>query len=103
MNKIQYIELLRLRGVDKLSEGESIAAAMARTGGQPTESEMVKVNENCMTYFIHLYNTTKEELEKVKVDLKEAQTDLKWLEALEAAGVDNWAGYDSAKEILNNG
>ena len=103
MNKIQHIELLKLRGISKLSKGESIAAAIEKTGGQPTVSEMMKVNENCMTYFIHLYNTTKEELEKVKVDLKEAQIDLKWLEALEAAGVDNWSGYDSAKEILNNG
>ena len=103
MNKIQYIELLKLRGVVKLLEGESIAAAIKRTGGEPTESEMVKVNEAAMNYFIHEYNATKEEMEKVKVDLKEAQIDLKWLEALEAAGVDNWAGYDSAKEILNNG
>jgi len=25
---------------------------------------------------------------------------LMWLEALEAAGVDNWSGYDEAREIF---
>lgn len=28
------------------------------------------------------------------------QEDIQWLTALEAAGVDNWQGYDDAKEIL---
>jgi hypothetical protein len=27
--------------------------------------------------------------------------DSKWLQALEGAGVDNWEGYDYAKEIFN--
>lgn len=27
--------------------------------------------------------------------------DRKWLEALEGAGVDNWEGYDYAREIYN--
>lgn len=27
--------------------------------------------------------------------------DSKWLQALEGAGVDNWQGYDYAKELFN--
>lgn len=31
----------------------------------------------------------------------EVKDKLRWLEALEAAGVDNWDGYDYALEIFN--
>ena len=37
---------------------------------------------------------TKEEYESLLQDRK-------WLEALEGAGVDNWEGYDFAREIYN--
>lgn len=50
MNKIQYIELLKLRGVTEL-KGESIADAIRRTGGEPTLQERADMNYNAMQYF----------------------------------------------------
>ncbi len=38
---------------------------------------------------------TKKEYEKLKDDSK-------WLSCLEAAGVDNWEGYDFARELLDD-
>lgn len=38
-----------------------------------------------------------EELEE-KVD--KLEEDKRWLDALEAAGVDNWCGYDQAQDIM---
>lgn len=29
--------------------------------------------------------------------------DARWLQALEHAGVDNWSGYDYARELFNQG
>lgn len=39
----------------------------------------------------------------IEVFSKEINLDqqLQWLNALEAAGVDNWEGYDFARELLN--
>jgi len=39
-------------------------------------------------------------VEMVK-ELEEAKEEVKFLDALEAAGVDNWVGYEEAKEALN--
>lgn len=54
MNKIQYIELLKLRGITDLknrSIGLTLAEAIKKSGGEPTIEEMVVVNENAMNYF----------------------------------------------------
>lgn len=37
-----------------------------------------------------------------KEEYEEIQERLNWLDALEAAGVDNWVGYDNAVDILNS-
>ena len=34
-------------------------------------------------------------------ELKEMQERLRWLDALEGAGVDNWSGYDYAAELFD--
>lgn len=42
--------------------------------------------------------------ETVTISKKEYQSlleDSKWLQALENAGVDNWEGYDYARELFN--
>ena len=42
--------------------------------------------------------------ETITISKKEYESlleDRKWLECLEGAGVDNWQGYDYAKELLN--
>lgn len=108
MNKVQYIELLKLRGVTELEKGESVGMAVRRTGGDPTESEMVIVNENAMKHFINKYSeseATNTDLRKRVVALEseiiDLQSDLQLLNALEAAGVDNWEGYGIAQDILN--
>lgn len=37
-----------------------------------------------------------------KEEYAEIMSQLDWLDALEAAGVDNWDGYDDAVDILNS-
>lgn len=42
--------------------------------------------------------------ETVTISKKEYESlleDRKWLQALEGAGVDNWEGYDFARELFN--
>ncbi len=67
MNKIQYIQLLSLRGITELDKGQSVAEAIRKSGGEPTLEEMVKVNEASMKYYIYRYEeekSAKESLEK---------------------------------------
>lgn len=40
------------------------------------------------------------QLEETKLKLAQAQDRLEWLNALEAAGVDNWEGYEAAKDLI---
>lgn len=40
---------------------------------------------------------------KLQARIAELEERDAWLSALEAAGVDNWEGYDSAREVLNGG
>jgi hypothetical protein len=47
MNKLQYIELLNMRGVTEL-KGRTIAGALRETGGDPTDFEMMIVNRNIL-------------------------------------------------------
>lgn len=45
-----------------------------------------------------------EDTEMVTITKKEYESlkeDSKWLEALQRAGVDNWEGYDFARELFN--
>lgn len=44
---------------------------------------------------IEMISITKEEYDQLIADQK-------WLRALEAAGVDSWEGYDSARECLDD-
>lgn len=39
-------------------------------------------------------------IEKLEAENKKLRERDRWLDALEAAGVDNWEGYDKALEIL---
>lgn len=105
MNKIQYIKLLELRGVTKLS-GETIASAVRDTGGDPTTSEMIEVNHLGMIHYLDKYTASQTELRqleekysKLLVENEELQVQSDWLGFLEAAGVDNWSGYGIAQEM----
>ena len=107
MNKIQYIELLKLRGITELEKGETVGMAIRKTGGEATEAEMVLVNENAMKHFIDKLNESEKtctELRKQIITLENEVIvlgeDVRFLNALEAAGVDNWEGYGTAQEIL---
>ncbi|WHS68308.1 hypothetical protein [Lundtoftevirus Lu221] len=42
-----------------------------------------------------------EELQGIVNTLEEADEELEFLEALRAAGVDNWEGYEYAVDLLN--
>lgn len=46
-------------------------------------------------------NATYEEIEKIKDYLEELENDRNFLYALQAAGVDNWMGYEEAQRIYN--
>lgn len=45
--------------------------------------------------------TTEETITITKKEYNSLLEDSKWLQALEGAGVDNWQGYDYAKELFN--
>ena len=106
MNKIQYIKLLAIRGITEL-KGITLAQAV-ELGGNPTLEEMVKVNEESMKHFLDELMSEREknkELSKKIVCLQNTVDELdkreQWLICLEAAGVDNWEGYDYAAEMYN--
>ena len=105
MNKIQYIKALKIRGIEELQKGESIFSALKGSGGDPTTEEMVKVNEMTMTYYLDLYQKEEEKnkaLSKKYEDLSKINEETNnWIYALEAAGYDNWEGYDIAQDMLN--
>jgi len=44
---------------------------------------------------------TEETITITKKEYESLLEDSKWLQALEGAGVDNWSGYDYAREIFN--
>lgn len=67
MNKIQYIQLLKLRGITEL-KGITLAKAIEQSGGLPNNKELVEVNQKSMEYYINLYNN---EVEKNKILLKQ--------------------------------
>jgi hypothetical protein len=41
------------------------------------------------------------DLRKIAKYIRDIQADLYWLRALEEAGVDNWEGYEYARDIFN--
>jgi len=94
MNKIQYIKLLNLRGITEL-QGISIAQAVKQTGGEPTDKEMVEVNNRAMTHYIEKFTEQKEINKKLEEVNKKLQERENWLNCL----VDNWEGYDFARDI----
>lgn len=44
---------------------------------------------------------TEETITITKKEYNSLLEDSKWLQALEGAGVDNWQGYDYARELFN--
>lgn len=100
MNKIQYIELLKLRGITEL-DGKSIAKAVEETGGEPTLDEMLIVNDRAMNYFILEYEEQKNLNSILSNKIDELQKRVDWLNCLECAGVDNWNGWEYALDIYN--
>ena len=98
MNKVQYIKLLELRGVTEL-KGETIADAVERTGGKPSDREMVIVNHQAMLHYINEFTEEKDKNEKLSKKVEALEVKADWLYCLEAAGVDNWEGYDIAIDI----
>lgn len=101
MNKIQYIKLLELRGITKLN-GITIGEAVRQSGGEPSEHEMVKVNEESMKYFMEQLEEEKNKNEELTKQITNLQKRCVWLDCLESAGVDNWEGIDVAREIFDN-
>lgn len=100
MNKIQYIKLLALRGIFEL-KGTTIAEAVRQSGGDPSDKEMVKVNEDSMKYYAEQWEEEKEKNKVLLERVKRLERRDEILSALEAGGVDNWVGYDDAFELYN--
>lgn len=107
MNKIQFIKLLEMRGITKL-ENISVAEAVRQTGGEPTLNEMVKVNELSMIYYIDKFEDEKQKNDKLQKQnnildqqIEKSKDRNNLLSCLEAAGVDNWSGYEYAIELYN--
>ena len=98
MNKIQYIKLLAMRVVTEL-KGISIAEAVRQTGGEPSDKEMVKVNEESMKYFSEKWEEEKVKNEVLQKQVEKLEKRDEWLSCLEAAGVDNWEGFGIAIDM----
>ena len=47
------------------------------------------------------YQEIKSHVSKLEAEIEEMQEDADFLEALRAAGVDNWNGYDIAMELMD--
>ena len=43
-----------------------------------------------------------DEITKLKTELQEKDEQLRWLNALEAAGIDNWEGIEIARDIMDD-
>jgi transposase-like protein len=100
MNKVQYIKLLAIRGITELN-GLTIAEAVRRTGGEPTDKEMIEVNKQSMLYYIEKLEQEKIKNEGLLSIIKSQEDSVRWLNCLEAAGVDNWDGFIMARELYN--
>lgn len=98
MNKIQYIKLLAMRGITEL-KGISIAEAVRQTGGEPSDKEMVKVNEESMKYYSEKWEEEKLKNENLQKQVEKLEKRDEWLSCLEQAGVDNWEGFGVAIDI----
>lgn len=58
MNKLQYIEILKMRGITEL-RGITLAQALRKTGGEPTEIEVAQADKNIIN------NERKKKLNKI--------------------------------------
>jgi len=101
MNKIQYISYFKLKGVEEIPKGKSMADVI-RQLGEPTLGDMVEVNYMSMQYCIKESDSLKEEIEKLKQTIASMEKDCEWLSCLKAAGIDNWEGCEYAEELLNS-
>lgn len=106
MVKVQYIELLKLRGVTEL-KGETMGMAVTRTGGDPTQEELVKVNEASMFHFITKYQeqeeiskTLEKEVDRLHRLNAKLEDDSLMLSCYRNVGVDNWDGAGDAEELF---
>ena len=100
MNKIQYINYFKIKGIDTLPQGKSILDMM-NTLGEPTINDMVEVNRLSMNYFIDENTKLKEENNKLESRVDNMADNVKLLHCLQSAGVDNWEGYDIAMDEYN--
>ena len=99
MNKVQYIQYFKLHGIEELPKGESIGSMMENLG-EPTIEEMVKINQMAMEYYIVQNNLQIQKNTELFNQNAEMKKDVEFMQCLEAAGVDNWEGYDIAKDMM---
>ena len=92
MNEIQYNKLLNLRGFTKVV-GISRKASIYRSGGEPSDKEMVEVNKQSMIYYMEKFIEQKELNKKLKIENNKLQ------ESEEEDSLDNWEGYDIAIDL----
>jgi hypothetical protein len=100
MNKIQYISYFKIKGIDEMPKGESIGSMMEKIG-KPTVDEMVKVNQMTFEWYIEESNKWQDLNVKICDENESMKKDVEFLRCLESAGVDNWEGYDIAKDMMS--
>lgn len=101
MNKLQLIKLLELRGVTELEKGQSLGQAIRDTGGEARKDELLEVMRLCEVYYLDKIKTLESHVEQLDKRNDDMFEDVIWLRCLEAAGVDNWEGYEIAAEMYN--
>jgi hypothetical protein len=98
---MQYKKLLETRGITELERGQSVADAVKATGGDPSPEEMLKVDIMVIHHYIDEAKEAREKCEKLGAENGRLWEDSNKLRALEAAGVDNWEGYDVAMDMMS--
>lgn len=82
MNKIQTIELLKLRGIIQLKTGEVVADAIKRSGGELTLEEMVIVNQKTMEFYIQKFQDLRKQLDLANNQIAKKYMRIIYLESL---------------------
>lgn len=97
-NEVKKIHICKIcyNFLIEFKEKEFIAEAVRKIGGEPSDKEMVKMNEESMKYFAEKLEEEKGKNEVLQKQVEKLEKRDEWLSCLEAAGVDNWGGYDIA-------
>ena len=99
MTKLGLVKLLELRGITELEQGQSVGQAIRESGGEPRKDELLEVLRLCTIHYSEKIEKLESHVKQLDKQNDSMRDDVAFLRCLEAAGVDNWSGYEIAGEI----